>query len=229
MNDQQLPKIYITKLPTEQIKEEPEIFFTKLSKEKQNSVAVIDKDDNDNEVINEDILEPAIRSDHVYQDGLENVNAMIYNSQAVNTPTNTFNGKKQPNDFSPVYPYLEYVSSTARIIGDNNCNDKEESDLTKLDSADKMQPSTPTNNEDWVLPVVIIASITIVILLTFSVGRVHFCLPVRNLFHQKNGGDNKAKNALAKFLISKTFASWRKNKISSKYSNIWWLSPLAFL
>jgi hypothetical protein len=80
--------------------------------------------------------------------------------------------------------YLEHVSSTARIIGDHSDkNDVEkeyktvEQDLTKLGSADKIQPSIPSSvgilsslrDEEWVLPVVIIASTTILLIVTFEV------------------------------------------------------------
>ena len=39
---QKMPRIYMTKLPVETIEEEPEIFFTKLLKEKGKSVAVLE-------------------------------------------------------------------------------------------------------------------------------------------------------------------------------------------
>ena len=40
--NQKMPRIYMTKLPVERIEEEPEIFFTKLLKEKGKSVAVLE-------------------------------------------------------------------------------------------------------------------------------------------------------------------------------------------
>jgi len=208
---QNMPKIYITKLPVTQIKEEPQIFFTKVLKDKHTSIEVFDIideeelslnsssgmfedislkiNDKDN-VISENSLEPAIRSNHVNQDGLENVNDMIDNSQTVNQPSNninSFEGETQRIGYSTEYPYLEFVSSTAMIFsnhceGDDACDveyeskqtDYFEQDLTNLGSADNIKPSTPTNDgifkdEKWVLPIVMIASATIVFLLSFEV------------------------------------------------------------
>ena len=154
-------------------------------------------DDKENIVISKDILEPAIRSDHFYQDGLENVNDMIYNSQVINQPSNSvnsFDGKKQILEYSTEYPYLEYVSSTAMIVsdpGDDHADgDKYEDegeggfdpDLAKLGSADRIQPSLPANDhifgslkdEEWVMPVLVLASLTI-LLLVVSEANIIFC------------------------------------------------------
>ena len=125
-NGQKMPKIYITKLPVENGVKKPEIFFSKQFKENKTAMQTIQNNhnaketmgansrvvlkdntlhtnDKDKVVINEDILEPAIRSDHFYQDGLENVNDMIYNSQVINQPSNnvnSFNGKKHIPEYS---------------------------------------------------------------------------------------------------------------------------------
>ena len=40
-----MPNIYITKLPVEKMKDEPQTFFTKLLKEKETSVAVLENFD----------------------------------------------------------------------------------------------------------------------------------------------------------------------------------------
>ena len=150
-----MPKIYITKLPEENEVREPEIFFSKQLKENETAVEAINKVKNaketigansrvalkdntlhtDDVVINEDILEPAIRSDHFYQDGLENVNDMIYNSQVINQPSNSvksFNGEKHIPEYSTEYPYLEYVSSTAMIVNDPG-DDHSDSDSDKYE------------------------------------------------------------------------------------------------
>ena len=68
-----MPRIYITKLPVEQIKKETEIFFTKLLQENDTSVAVIDnldenkKGDNSSSVIFKGTLSPKTISQYVIQ------------------------------------------------------------------------------------------------------------------------------------------------------------------
>jgi len=203
-----MPKIYMTKLPIEAIKKEPEIFFTKLLKEKHKSVAVVENverrtmgaklsgvsfeeitlysDDKDNIVISEDSLEHAERSDQVYQDGLENLNARIYNGQEVHHPENgftSFNEKKQFETHWASFPLLENVSSTALMTGDRSWEDIDQENQTTLPSqtslngADKVERSSLANiaifgflrDEDWVLPIIILAPLTLVIILSYSV------------------------------------------------------------
>lgn len=249
--NQKMPKIYLTKLPEEEIETEPEIFFSKLLTDNHSSVAIfqgLDRETMDNDstvtiedilvysgykdnvVISEDILEHAIRSDHLYQDGLENVNAMIFNSQVVNQPT---------------HKVEDYVSSRGRAIsdpceGDENCDDKvTEEDLRELGSADNIQPATQSPNEGifssfpnktWVLPVVIIASTTILLLLSVEVflylksrrktsgHRLLFCLSIQKLFDMKTRDDREAQNAFLNSLISSTFGSGRKTKNANSAS-----------
>ena len=54
--------------------------------------------------------EPAIRSEHLYQDGLENVNDMIYNYQVVKQAQKSVKSLKQyHSEYAPEYPYPENV------------------------------------------------------------------------------------------------------------------------
>jgi hypothetical protein len=79
-----------------------------------------DQDGKDRDANNEDDVELAIHSDHLYQDGL-NVIDRIYNPQEVIQPSNNLKRiieKKLGNQYSKIYPILEFVSSKAMIIGD---------------------------------------------------------------------------------------------------------------
>ena len=198
-----MPKIYITKLPVKM----HNIFFAEQIKEKENSVTDIiggwaetmgDNSstirnynftnlDKDQAVISNDVLEPAMRSDQQYENSVENVNDMIYNSQVVNQPSNlvkSLNDKQDINVYSTEYPYLEYLPNTVKIDAKDhnepeyNVSKKFEKDQKKeiwLGGADRIQPSLPSSisdyfkEDDWVMPVLIIAILSIVGIIFFEV------------------------------------------------------------
>ena len=199
-----MPKIYITKLPDGKIREEPKIFYSKLLKENEtyfttlqsvgketmgaNSPLITFEEitlSTDDKISSEDKLEPAMKSDHLYQ---ENVNDMSYDQHKVHWPMNSdlgFNGKNHFNDNSTMHPLLEFVSSTAMIIGDppngyTDDNETEEEETVQpnpitLDSAENIEMIAPNiilsslQDEDWKFPITISASLTIGILLLFEV------------------------------------------------------------
>ena len=198
-----LPKIYITKLPVDKARKEPEIFFTKVLKANMSSSVKAAQNLGDKsksilattDVTYNSVDEPVIKSDMLYQDGMENVNDRIHNPQQVNQPkTNvkSFNTGKKTMDYnSTVFPILSHVSSTAMIIGypkygledieDANDNSEITEESDELDihfgGADNVVPSNPTNDgslsfikdEEWVLPMIVMASVTIAGLLLFEV------------------------------------------------------------
>jgi hypothetical protein len=106
-HSRKFPKVFFTNLPLKGI-QDPEIFFTKIIKENETSIQIMPSDINlkDIEALNnspslmfeevrvyedeedvtieeEEEVGPVRRSNLIYQDGLRNVNAMIFNSQAV--------------------------------------------------------------------------------------------------------------------------------------------------
>jgi len=186
-----MPKIYITQLPTDSSGKEPEIFLAKRLNETS------DKPDNENEddvlnsgllldtlnkkfknnvVIGEDILEPAMRSDHINQDGIKNVNAMIYNSQIVNNPMGnmkTVNEDHQSHEIFTQSPHYEFVSSSSLMPLDKL--DIAADDSSTLAGFDNIQSSIAVSqggflilkDEDWVVPFIIVASFVLLFVTTF--------------------------------------------------------------
>ena len=237
-----LPRIFLTKFPLEEL-QDPEIFFTKIIKEKDSSVEILSSDlshkdlealannpalmyeevrvykdkanviveevdqkglyeavhENEKEVLieEEEQTGPVIRSNLNYQDGLRNVNAMIFNSQTVEEKGSRTEASSSGHYDSSTYaPRLESVSSTAMVFQVSvlnyqslcphlqelcdDCQDKvykmpivedtTEEDITK---AEIDQVASPTagwwREDDWVLPILILASATLVLLLVFQV------------------------------------------------------------
>ena len=107
-----MPKIYITKLPVPQLKENPKIFFTKLLMENPSSekdIENVDKEKMDNSSLSgifeemnlfrdemdtivgsESTIDHDIHNNNLNEDDLKSVNGMMYNShsQAVNLKVN---------------------------------------------------------------------------------------------------------------------------------------------
>ena len=159
-----LPKIFLTKFPLEEL-QDPEIFFTKIIKEKDSSVEILSSDlshrdlealannpalmyeevrvykdktnviveevdqkglyekvnvhESEKEVLieEEEQTGPVIRSNLIYQDGLRNVNAMIFNSQTVEEKGSRTEASSSAHYDSSTYaPRLESVSSTAMVF-----------------------------------------------------------------------------------------------------------------
>jgi len=184
--------------------QDPEIFFTKIIKENDSSVEIVPSDlrpdqldalahspslmfeevrvykREDGLAIEESedmtIGEPR-RSNVVYQDGLRNVNSMIFNSQAVEEKEMTLErmGSRSTWEKKTVtlVPDIESVSSTAMVM-QVLCDDCEGEILaTEEDNASlkEVKASLQTGwwrEENWVLPILILASATLLLLLLFD-------------------------------------------------------------
>jgi len=202
------PKIFLTRLPLNEL-QDPEIFFTKIIKEEDSSVKILPSDlgpdqlealaqspslmfeevrvyERENALAIEESEDVAIggprRSNLVYQDGLRNVNSMIFNSQAVEEkemPAKKTEGISSKSKWGeePVtlVPNIKSVSSTAMVM-QVFCDDCEgEVSTSKQDKAslkEEVKASRQTGwwrEENWVLPILILASATLLLLLLFQV------------------------------------------------------------
>ena len=199
-NSKEMPKIYITKLPVEKVIKKPEMVLEKqVTKGNETSAAdmsntdidtigdknkykvvlaehTLHANDKDGEGIRRVFPELAIRSDQQYEDGLKNVNDMIYNAQVVNQPSNNVNIfiDKQLRENS-----TQYTSETGEL--DKNIirlEEEYETDISMLGSADKIKPSLPVNraimsyfsDEAWALPIFVMASLTIMCLAMYELS-----------------------------------------------------------
>ena len=136
-----LPKIFLTDLPLNEL-QDPEIFFTKIIKENDSSIQILPselgpdelKDISDSPslmyeeirvyedakdyIIEKEEVGPVRRSNLIYQDGLRNVNAMIFNSQNIEEKGSRTSEKSSgwETEGSTHYPRLDSVSSTAMVF-----------------------------------------------------------------------------------------------------------------
>lgn len=197
------PKIFLTKLPLSQL-QDPEIFFTKIIKENGSSIEILPSDlkpsdlkgfhnspslmfeeirvyKDDDKMTIEELPEEngsVIRSNLIYQDGLRNVNSMIYNSQTVDQKlSKTDKTKGYAMESSTLYPHLESVSSTAMVK-------QEKGDMPNFSSIEETTHEEESlqvaslqvgwwREDNWVLPILILASATLILLLVFQVLHIH--------------------------------------------------------
>merc|ERR1719350_1016751 len=143
-----------------------------------------------------------IRSNLIYQDGLRNVNSMIFNSQTVDQKMRkTDKTKNYAMESSTLYPHLESVSSTAMVK-------QEKGDGLDLPNYSSIEETTHEDEplqvaslqvgwwreDNWVLPILILASATLILLLVFQV-----LLLVRSI---RGRGNSKCTRLMSQLLLT---------------------------
>jgi len=200
--------------------QDPEIFFTKIIKENGSSIEILPSDlkgfhnspslmfeeirvyKDDDKMTIEELPEEngsVIRSNLIYQDGLRNVNSMIFNSQTVDQKlSKTEKTKGYAMESSTFYPHLESVSSTAMVK-------QEKGDMPNFSSIEETTHEEESlevaslqvgwwREDNWVLPILILASATLILLLVFQV-----LLLVRSL---RGRGNSKCTRLMSQLLLA---------------------------